>query len=72
MSLAALVQKISQDAKIAAREVAVLPTSVKNKALAAIAAGLQQQRSLIEQENQKDIKNAQQQGYPKALINRLT
>ena len=72
MSLAALVQKISRDAKTAARQVGVLPTSVKNKALAAIADGLQQQRSLIEQENQKDIKNAQQQGYPAAFIDRLT
>jgi glutamate-5-semialdehyde dehydrogenase len=72
MSLAALVQKISGDAKTAARQVAVLPTPVKNKALAAIADGLQQQRSLIAQENQKDIKNAQLQGYPAAFIDRLT
>ena len=72
MSLVALVQKISRDAKTAARQVAVLPTTVKNKALAAIAEGLQQQRSLIEQENQKDIENAQRQGYPPAFIDRLT
>ncbi len=59
MSLAGLVQKISQDAKTAARQVAVLPTTIKNNALAAIAEGLQRQRPLIEQENQKDIAAAQ-------------
>ena len=62
MSLAALVQKMSQDAKTAARQVAVLPTTVKNQALAAIAQGLQQQRGLIERENQKDIAAAKEQG----------
>jgi glutamate-5-semialdehyde dehydrogenase len=72
MSLAALVQNMSQDAKTAARQLAVLPTTVKNQALAAIAEGLQQQRALIEQENQKDIVAAQQQGHPAAFIDRLT
>ncbi len=72
MSLAGLVQKISLDAKTAARQVAILPTDIKNKALAAIAAGLQRQRPLIEQENQKDIAAAQKQGYPTAFIDRLT
>jgi glutamate-5-semialdehyde dehydrogenase len=72
MSLAVLVQKMAQDAKAAARQVAVLPTSSKNQALAAIAEGLQQQRALIEQENQKDIAAARQQGYPAAFIDRLT
>ena len=72
MSLPALVQKMSQDAKTAARQVAVLPTTVKNQALAAIAQGLQQQRALIEKENQKDIAAAQQQGQPAAFIDRLT
>jgi glutamate-5-semialdehyde dehydrogenase len=50
----------------------VLPTTVKNQALAAIAEGLQQQRGLIEQENQKDIAAARQQGHPAAFIDRLT
>jgi glutamate-5-semialdehyde dehydrogenase len=72
MSLVALVQKLSQDAKTAARQVAVLPTTVKNRALTAIAESLQQQRALIAQENQKDIAAAVQQGYPAAFIDRLT
>ncbi len=72
MSLAGLVKKISLDAKAAARQVAVLPTTIKNTALAAIAEGLQRQRSLIEQENQKDIAGAEEQGYPAAFIDRLT
>jgi glutamate-5-semialdehyde dehydrogenase len=72
MSLVALVQKLSQDAKTAARQVAVLATTVKNRALTAIAESLQQQRALIAQENQKDIAAAVQQGYPAAFIDRLT
>jgi glutamate-5-semialdehyde dehydrogenase len=63
---------MSQDSKTAARQVAVLRTTVKNQALTAIAERLEQQRDLIEQENQKDIAAAQQQGYPAAFIDRLT
>jgi glutamate-5-semialdehyde dehydrogenase len=72
MNLVALVQKISGDAKTAARQVAVLPTTVKNQALTAIAEGLEQQRALIAEENQKDIAAAMQQGYPRAFVDRLT
>lgn len=72
MSLAALVHQLSQAAKAAARQVAVLPTPVKNRALAEIARRLEQQRALIAQENQKDIAAARQQGHPAAFIDRLT
>ncbi len=72
MNLAALVTKMAQDAKAAARQVAVLSSTVKNQALAAMARGLEEQRQLIQSENQKDIAAAQQQGYPAAFIDRLT
>jgi glutamate-5-semialdehyde dehydrogenase len=72
MNIAGMVQKISLDAKTAARQVAVLPTTVKNQALAAIAEALERQRPFIEQENRKDIAAAQKQGYPAAFIDRLT
>ncbi len=72
MSLAALVTKMAQEAKMAARQVAVLSSTVKNQALAAMAGALEEQRQLIQAENQKDIAAAQQQGYPAAFIDRLT
>jgi glutamate-5-semialdehyde dehydrogenase len=72
MSLAALVTKMAQEAKAAARQVAVLSGPVKNQALAAMAQGLEEQRKLIQAENQKDVEAARQQGYPAAFIDRLT
>jgi len=72
MSLAALVTRMAQEAKAAARQVAVLPGPVKNQALAAMAQGLEEQRKLIQAENQKDVAAARQQGYPAAFLDRLT
>lgn len=72
MSLTALVQKIAREARAAARQVAVLSTPVKNQVLASLARSLDQQRSLIQAENQKDIAAARQQQYPAAFIDRLT
>ncbi len=72
MSLAAMMQQMAQEAKAAARQVAVLSSTVKNQALAAMAQSLAAQRGLIQAENQKDVAAAQQQGYPAAFIDRLT
>jgi glutamate-5-semialdehyde dehydrogenase len=72
MSLAAMMQQMAQEAKAAARQVAVLSSTVKNQALAAMAQSLAAQRRLIQAENQKDVAAAQQQGYPAAFIDRLT
>lgn len=72
MSLAAMMQQMAQEAKAAARQVAVLSSTVKNQALAAMAQSLAAQRRLIQAENQKDVAAAQQQGYPAAFLDRLT
>ncbi len=72
MSLATQIRQMAQEAKAAARQVAVLSSTVKNQALAAMARALEEQRQLIQAENQKDIAAAQQQGYPAAFIDRLT
>lgn len=72
MSLAAMITKMAQEAKGAARQVAVLSSTAKNQALAALARGLETERQLIQAENQKDVAAARQQGYPAAFIDRLT
>ncbi|MBM4287793.1 MAG: glutamate-5-semialdehyde dehydrogenase [Deltaproteobacteria bacterium] len=72
MTLAAQIHSMAQDAKAAARQLAVLPTPVKNQVLAAIAEGLREQQAVIQAENHKDIALAQQQGHPAAFIDRLT
>ncbi|MGQ9921431.1 MAG: glutamate-5-semialdehyde dehydrogenase [Desulfobacca sp.] len=72
MNLATQIRQMAQEAKAAARQVAVLSSTVKNQALAAMAQALEDQRLLIQAENQKDIAAAQQQGYPAAFIDRLT
>lgn len=72
MSLATQIRQMAQEAKAAARQVAVLSSTVKNQALAAMAQALEAQRQLIQAENQKDVAAARQQGYPAAFIDRLT
>jgi len=72
MSLATQIRQMAQEAKAAARQVAVLSSTVKNQALGAMAQALEDQRQLIQAENQKDVAAARQQGYPAAFIDRLT
>ena len=72
MTLAESILQMAREAKAAARQVAVLSSAVKNQALAAMARGLEEQRLLIQTENQKDLAAAHQQGYPAAFIDRLT
>ncbi|AEB09228.1 glutamate-5-semialdehyde dehydrogenase [Desulfobacca acetoxidans] len=72
MDMATVVKHMAQEAKAAARSLAVLPTAVKNQALAGLAQSLEQHRELIQEENQKDIVEAKKQNYPAAFIDRLT
>ena len=67
----AIVQ-IAVRAKVASRGLSLLPTSVKNVALHAMAKALTQEKSYLMKENQKDLQAARKQDYPQALIDRLT
>jgi glutamate-5-semialdehyde dehydrogenase len=58
-------------AKQAARKLATLSTTLKNKALAAMAAALEERQGVIIAANTKDIDRAAANGMPKPLIDRL-
>lgn len=59
-------------AKVAARALALAPSAVKNKALAAMAAALRSASDRITDANALDIAAARESGTPEALIDRLT
>lgn len=58
-------------AKQAARKLAALSTAVKNQALLAMAAALEENRNTIIAANAQDIERAEANGLPKPLIDRL-
>ncbi len=62
----------AQNAKEATRELVKLNTEQKNQALRYIADELDNNRSLIQEKNKIDLKNAVESGMSNALIDRLT
>lgn len=72
MSLETIIIQIAQNAKKAARTMAALSSSQKNQALFTIAGLIQQNAASIQEENKKDIKQAEENGLSPAMIDRLT
>lgn len=64
--------QIADNAKKAARELVKFNTGQKNYALKCIADELNKNRSVIQDKNKIDLKNAHEKGMSKALIDRLT
>jgi glutamate-5-semialdehyde dehydrogenase len=67
-----MIRKIAQHAKDASRVLATLSTEEKNKALLAIANGVEKNKSKILSANLIDIKSAEKNNLSPALIDRLT
>ena len=67
-----MIRKIAQHAKDASRLLATLSTEEKNKAILAIANGVEKNKSKILSANLIDIKSAKQNNLSPALIDRLT
>ena len=67
-----MIRKIAQHAKDASRVLATLSTEEKNKALLAIANGVEKNKSKILSANIIDIKRAKENNLSPALIDRLT
>jgi glutamate-5-semialdehyde dehydrogenase len=63
---------MARDAKEAAKVVARIGTQEKDKALERIAQKLLDEASAIKRENEKDLKDATEQGLSEAMIDRLT
>jgi glutamate-5-semialdehyde dehydrogenase len=62
---------MARNAKKAARILVALPTEVKNSLLAQMAAALEEKRSLIQTENQKDLAAGRLKGLSAAMLDRL-
>ncbi|TCS84217.1 glutamate-5-semialdehyde dehydrogenase [Tepidibacillus fermentans] len=60
-----------QKAKIAAQDLAIIPTEKKNEALRLIANELMDKRSFIIQENEKDLNNGRFSGLSQSILDRL-
>lgn len=58
-------------ASVASKSMALISTAEKNKAIKAIAKALTQNKDYLVRENNKDLKAAETQNYPTALIDRL-
>lgn len=72
ISIEKKVLTIAKKAKKAAQLMAMVSTDEKNKALRLMAKNILAHKKFLIRENQKDLKVAQAQGYPKALVDRLT
>jgi glutamate-5-semialdehyde dehydrogenase len=67
----ALMRRLGENAKTAARQLAVASTDAKNKALREAAAGLRAGRAKIVEENAKDIAWGKDKGLTDAMLDRL-
>ncbi len=72
MSVEQLVKEICQEARQAARRLAVLPTGVKNQVLLALALALEQNAASLQKANAKDLAAGRQAGLSAAMLDRLT
>ncbi|MDR2655673.1 MAG: glutamate-5-semialdehyde dehydrogenase [Oscillospiraceae bacterium] len=64
-------EKLGERAKKSSRSLALLGTDEKNKALAAISAGLKQDKEKILAANRRDLENAEKSNMPQAMRDRL-
>ncbi len=67
-----IIADMAKDARRAARDVAGLSTSVKNRVLLWTADMILTSRGMLQAENEKDLKAARQKGLSSAFIDRLT
>lgn len=71
MELKKKIITMAKDAQEASRELALVSTKLKNKALVSMAKSLKANKSFILSQNRKDIANARKKGMRDSLIDRL-
>lgn len=71
MDIEAGIKQKAEDACKASRKLSVLPTSIKNKALLAMADMLEKRSSLILSANEQDLEEARQKGLKRSYLDRL-
>lgn len=72
MDLTQQITELAQQAKAAARAMATVGTERKNRALFAMSRMLLERKSILKQENEKDLAEAQKQQMSSAFLDRLT
>lgn len=72
MTLAAEITSLAQKAKNASRVLAAMGTTEKDRALQLMAGGLRDRRKFLQEKNKLDLIEAEKQGLPAAMIDRLT
>ena len=65
------IEDIAKRARSASLSIGNSSTKEKNDALEAIALGIESNRKLLKEENQKDLANAEKNGLSEAMIDRL-
>jgi len=71
MNIQDYMQSLGKQARVAARAISKAEAGQKNTALLNIAESIEQQRDIIQSENQKDLQAGQQKGLEAALLDRL-
>ncbi|MEW5802625.1 MAG: glutamate-5-semialdehyde dehydrogenase [bacterium] len=72
MDIRQTVSALAQEAKNAARKLAVLPSAIKDRALMQMADGIEKQAEKLLTANRSDVEAGEQKGLTKAMIDRLT
>lgn len=72
LKLQSRILSLSQKAKSASRQMALVDTSRKNRALLSMAGALRKNSKFILSENSKDIRLAKEKGFSAGMIDRLT
>ena len=72
MDIKDYIRELGQKARAAGRTISCIEPDKKNRVLLKIAEQIEAQRDFLIQENQKDLKAAQDQGLDAALLDRLT
>ncbi len=71
MGLETQIVKMAQAAKVAARQVALISSTEKNRALQKLSQAILQNSDFLKKENEQDLKAAAKSNLPSALVDRL-
>jgi glutamate-5-semialdehyde dehydrogenase len=72
MDMAKQMQELAKAAQLASRQMATLSSGVKNELLLAMATALELAEEELQRENDKDLRQARENGMAAAMIDRLT
>ncbi|MEI6125351.1 MAG: glutamate-5-semialdehyde dehydrogenase [Pseudomonadota bacterium] len=72
MNITRQITDIAREAKAASRSIATVSTARKNRALYSMSRMLLDKKAFLQQENEKDLREAQKQNQSAAFIDRLT